>query len=430
VDPSDRESGYESMMRRQWLAGGFASAVVFAAAGGCTSILGNFTLGSGTPSSEGGVDAGVDGAGGQDVASPQPDALPPPSDGPSEAVAVDSPPCGPGDIMCAGMCVATASDMHNCGRCAHDCLGGQCSAGVCSPQTIISAPGAADLALDATHLFWISPTGAAMGVFQVNLTGGNVTPLSTTSAYGAHIVVHGTSVYWSWANPGNGAVQLFSATVGVANAQTALSSAGAYGSANGMIYNTVTNTVWIGVNAGTASGYGVLNCPLTSGACTVVTSFGSGRVSWNLVTDGNNAYFGDQMGGVIEQAALQTGDIFELVSAEATPDVFAMTVLSNALLYWGDDGSMTIRRMTPGGSNPTTVANTAHPVDGLVADGVNAYWTDSASGTLSYAPIGGAGTTTLYVNQSGASMNPMRMVSDGVSLIWLFNNSIYRVAFP
>jgi hypothetical protein len=91
---------------------------------------------------------------------------------------------------------------------------------------------------------------------------------------------------------------------------------------------------------------------------------------------------------------------------------------------------MTIRRMTPGGSNPSTVVNTAHPVAGLVADGVNAYWTDSTSGTISYAPIGGVGTTTLYVNLNGSSMNPMRMVSDGVSLIWLYNNSIYRVALP
>jgi hypothetical protein len=50
-------------------------------------------------------------------------------------------------------------------------------------------------------------------------------------------------------------------------------------------------------------------------------------------------------------------------------------------------------------------------------------------GTISYAPIGGGGVTTVYVTQ-GASSSPMRLVRDTKSLYWIKDSSIWRVALP
>ncbi len=54
------------------------------------------------------------------------------------------------------MCGDTRSDRANCGRCGHDCRGGECTAGACQPVTLATSPSRVGLLIaDGSELYWV-----------------------------------------------------------------------------------------------------------------------------------------------------------------------------------------------------------------------------------------------------------------------------------
>jgi hypothetical protein len=272
-------------------------------------------------------------------------------------------------------------------------------------------------------VFWVSSTGA----YQDNVTGGNVIQLGTSAIGSNSIAVHNAAVYWPVVMPGNGAYSVQQGTVGTATTQTAAgsSSAGGASTVTGILYDAVGNAIFGGYNTG--SGYGLYRCPLTgTPGCASVISFG-GVSAKNIATDGvTYVYMADQS-GVIEQVTLAAPyNASSLFVSQATPTLLRV---DGTHLYWVNSGSKTIWRSTLAGASSGQIASTTDAADGLAADSVYVYWTDSAAGTVNYAPIGGGGPATPYVTQS-ASTTPMLLVRDSKSLYWTNSGSIYRVALP
>lgn len=88
------------------------------------------------------VDASTDG--GETEAS-----SPPPSDG------GDEPGCGNGRILCGTSCVDLATSKEHCGRCDHDCGGGECADSVCQPTMLVEhLPSTAALAVSDEAFFF------------------------------------------------------------------------------------------------------------------------------------------------------------------------------------------------------------------------------------------------------------------------------------
>jgi hypothetical protein len=139
-------------------------------------------------------------------------------------------------------------------------------------------------------------------------------------------------------------------------------------------------------------------------------------------------FLADQNSGVINTIDMVGGNAAPVVPAAAgTPNLLRV---DGTYLFWSYSGTKTIMRADLNGSSNMQIANSgATAADGLAADAVNVYWTNSAAGTVSYAPIGGGGSTTMYVMQS-PSASPMRLVRDTRSLFWINGNSIWRVALP
>jgi hypothetical protein len=55
------------------------------------------------------------------------------------------------------------TDKANCGRCSHDCLGGECKAGVCQPFTIASGLNTPDYPVVVDHIaYWTSNDGSVL----------------------------------------------------------------------------------------------------------------------------------------------------------------------------------------------------------------------------------------------------------------------------
>ncbi|HEY8079991.1 MAG TPA: hypothetical protein VIF62_37930, partial [Labilithrix sp.] len=88
--------------------------------------------------------------------------------------------CTGGLTACGSACVDTQGDGKNCGRCDHDCLGGECKAGLCAPITL--ATGLNDptgIAADAASLY-VTVYGDNAIVQVAKVAGGSNT-LSTST---------------------------------------------------------------------------------------------------------------------------------------------------------------------------------------------------------------------------------------------------------
>ncbi len=123
-----------------------------------------------------------------DLTSPGPDAL----------AEVGSDGQGPADTGGDGAtCVADlTTDKRHCGRCGHDCLGGNCNAGKCEVVALAgSLPSPVSLAIDATHLYLANFRDDS--VVRVPKAGGAVEPLVTAWGSVVGVAVSGTSLFWS-----------------------------------------------------------------------------------------------------------------------------------------------------------------------------------------------------------------------------------------
>lgn len=88
------------------------------------------------------------------------------------------------------------TDKVNCGRCGHDCLGGDCKAGVCQYVALagsLAAPGA--LALDEKYVYFATQGDGR--VMRILKSGGTVDTLVTGWQSMIGVGVSGTTLFWS-----------------------------------------------------------------------------------------------------------------------------------------------------------------------------------------------------------------------------------------
>lgn len=354
--------------------------------------------------------------------------------------------CDGGQQMCGATCVDVSSESTSCGRCGHDCgAGAKCTKGVCQPVIVTTGPNGSgaitalttDQAEDnptgvATQVFW-GITGASAGIYQDSVGGGNLIQLSNPSSLPANfscgsIAVHGSAVYWPIQDPGAGNPKIYKSTAGTATTQVVAGSMSSTASLNALLWDTGGNQL-VGsyVPGSPANSYGVFKCKADGSACTSIVVFG-GAPSLNMATDGADAFVADGTNNKMLIVTLANGSTTtpSLSPLGAAPNL----VRSNGnFLFWSNSGSGTIARADNHANAPMQVASPANAADGLAADSVNVYWTDTATGTVFYAPAGGGGSTTPYV-VLGKSTSPMRLVRDKASLFFVHGSSIYRVALP
>lgn len=109
----------------------------------------------------------------------------------------------------SGHCSAsTNTDPKNCGRCGHDCIGGQCQSGQCQPITLYSANNAncTKIAINSKTVFWIQYYPQPMLIMAVPKAGGIARPvgasLNTNAALS--LAADDQNVYWTEETGGDG----------------------------------------------------------------------------------------------------------------------------------------------------------------------------------------------------------------------------------
>jgi hypothetical protein len=281
----------------------WALAAALGTLGGCTSILGVKDIyldSNAVPSDD--SDTGPDGNDG-DGGNPES------SDGPKGGTPT---------------CTNTMTDSANCGRCGHDCLGGTCTAGKCSPVRLINATGEPfQVALDATYVYW-SDASHGGGVYKVPKTAsapGAPQMIATTSALSYYVAVDSSGAYFSWGTGGTGAVERVKATGGTQEKIVDM-----IDDPRGVTLDA-TNVYWT-TNGTTKAIWKAPKAP-NSTATMIVTE--TDDLEYVLV-DGNTMYWAvDSNGGAVKRCTLPSCTSPVTMATGASPDFLALA--GNSLFF-------------------------------------------------------------------------------------------------
>lgn len=333
----------------------------------CTAILGDFDVGPGGSSDDGGSN---------DVNVNSDDA---PANGDAG--------CPASQTSCGSACVDLKASADNCGKCGKTCFAGTCASSACSTYVVAKQPttgAVAKLATDGTRVFW-ADTGL-LAVLQIPAGGGAPITLASNSAAGGTI---GTELALA-----NGVVAFnydINAAVGIAKVDEADS----------------------GV-AMAPAGQAVDALSLSkSGAHVFYINHGGTMASLDdyILADGGS---GTGAGGGQFLRALASDDtylFFDLTGADIFP--------ANAGLYMYKIGDA----LTAG--NPEQFTSPAEVASSVAVDGTWAYWTESIDGGPAYVV-----QRTLEATPNVAFQTPIDFIAapafatDGVNLYYWNGTSV------
>jgi hypothetical protein len=348
--------------------------------------------------------------------------------------------CPTGSAMCGSTCIPVTADSANCGRCAHECgTGAKCAASICQPMFVSGNQDGGGAVIDALTTDQTDDNAAAVavhvvysqaGIFQDNAAGANRLELSTGSITSKSIVVHGSTVYWlAPTNPGGANQTIYQSTIGTAAAQTVAGTMQA-GSLGAIVYDATDSLIVGSYKTGSGTEFGAFKCAGGGAACASEVSF-TGTLGKNVATDGASLFYADSDNDEMEVSALAGGSStgYPLAGSAGPTLVRVYGTGASGHLFWSNAGTPTLWRSSLSVSAAKQIASPATAADAIAVDALNIYWTESATGTISYAPSSGSGSTTTYVTM-GASADPMLMVADKQFLYFTWSTGVYRVALP
>lgn len=98
---------------------------------------------------------------------------------------------------------------------------------------------------------------------------------------------------------------------------------------------------------------------------------------WHMAADASGVYYVDYENGALEFYSASEPDSGMTVYLGPMPDSMTTLVLDDTYIYWGDSNTNHIYRLPKKGGSPTSIANTATGLTGLVDWYGALYWLDS-----------------------------------------------------
>jgi hypothetical protein len=402
------------MRARTWVLAG-----VVAGAPACTTVFGDVVfVGSGGGTSTGGSSTG--GMDGGTTTGTTGDS------GVCDAGACDA---DAGMMACGCSCVDVQTDQHNCGRCQHDCLAGQCMNGVCQAWTVVAnTTVGTGLDSDGKYVVW---DDNSLGVHVIKADGtGGITTFTQTESAGSGVSLKGGTVAFA-----NG-TSIFTAPEGQATAAAhAMPSTG--GSVKVIALDAAGTS---GYFFYTGSPWGLENCSLPtagSGSCTTFDGFlagGPGAVPSSLHVNTSYAFW---LWSCVGCTSLGRYSFANASGTQLARPAGALALDANNV-YWVEGTGASSSAVyslpqsfsTSPSPTPQTVATIPALIGSLATDGTHLYMgTGAVAGTpgLYYAPIGpvdgGAPILMFASASSGSSQEETRVVATGGAIFWADANS-------
>ncbi len=340
----------------------------------------------------------------------------------TDGAAMDAPADGTqcsGGIYCSGACTAWFSDPHNCGSCAHDCLGAACSAGSCVGIPIVTQYASnRPIALDLDRVYFTAQNnlGSGTGVASVLKVGGSVTLLATGDVADG-IAVDDTFVYYAEHLAG----QIRRVPKDGSAAPTTLAS----GATNSVLGIGIDATY---VYYSDAQANAIYRVAKAGGAVQALTT-NAGR-AMDLVVDASGVYFFDTQPGTVagelRRVALDgAGGVFTLASS------FAATQLAQGAtdVVYISGYEMGRVPKAGGGSHPYTEFS---PLQGraVAAFGDTAFYAYTGSGNpagIGSVNLSASGSSTIAYT-SWTEWPTQLAVNDATWIYFVTNGKIERVA--
>jgi hypothetical protein len=310
----------------------------------------------------------------------------------------------------------------NCGRCGHSCLGGTCSAGVCQPFVLVTAPAPdllgrpLDVVVDDKRVYVAQYLDDVVASYDKN--DGGLSVLYTSMAGGPEALTKDdASIYYSETNGVTNLQNIYSCHLG-----------GCAGNPPALVQAALCVSLVI---RGSTLFYdehdlgNVNTVDVNDAAVTPLLQPDSGLTPRVLAVDGQYVYFTDDTNGSVRRV-LVTGGTPEIVATSGP--AYGLAISDAGIFYGVNDptaGSSAIYRV----DNAATVDGAAPPqfaaADGpysIALDDTNVYWVNAGNdmqptGTVMMCPIAGcpaSGPITL----AGGQFYPERITVDDVAVYW------------
>ena len=319
-----------------------------------------------------------------------------------------STPTGTGGDGGGSSCVDVQSDPKNCGVCGHDCLGGQCLAGVCQPVQLaggLSTSAAVDhrpFSLGPSDVVWKQDPNK---ILQVSKAGGPVSTLfeeqyivlprptaDATHAYSGYLKGGGI-----WKIPLGGGEPVLVVAPPWNAIDIVLDGSTLFFNDNDVIYKVA----------------------IAGGAPSKVTDANT----WTLtnpqfLVDATSVFWVNDYGGNSASFATapKAGGSSSLVG-NTIGDVASFT-MDDAFIYWTEwspSGTGDVFRMPKAGGVVTTIAAAQPDPVGIAVDATYVYWASRSGGAVLKAPKGGGAPLTVASGQS----RPSYVAVDEVAVYWM-----------
>jgi hypothetical protein len=314
---------------------------------------------------------------------------------------------------CSNTCTDTTSDIHNCGRCGRDCMGGGCSQSACGIVTLAPADVGNDLALEtsAQSVFlskfpYRADQITALPKNGLDLGDGGILPefQSAFQMVITSIAVDASNVYWvfnrtqimkipyqdgsPYAMPSGSASMLFDASTMNApdgGGPLEIDARPTDPFTDGSDLRLAGTRLCAITSAGDGSDASLISMDLDG---TNVKTLQAGTVMGAFTTNGNNAFYAST-GTVIPEIdqidARGSSNKIVLMTNYGTPNAMA----SNGELLWFAYAT-TINRVRVGvsmqGNDTFYNAPTGNYIIAVLADADYAYWIENVSAITSYPP--------------------------------------------
>ncbi len=334
-----------------------------------------------------------------------------------------------GDVA-VGPCGDTSSDPHNCGRCGHDCLGGECSAGMCEPFALVPPDAGSrpfHIVLQGQYVYWTD--------FLANtLNRTDTQSLQSTVLYYGGFGVDGLAaddagIYFADIS------NIYRCSLGgCPTAQTLVSGDG--GSTPYFVTVDENGVYWDDQDT-----MDVHAVPKSGGTPrTIYTGPGDAGLD-GLRADGRYVYVAGADGTIV-RIPEDGGASLPMNPGLQLPNAWELT-LDSQNLYWSQDdpnnGPGSINVIGLGTQSPRPFITNQPQPGGIAVDSQNLYWTNIGtnlnfmSGSVAMCPLASCNSPLTIAS---AQHLPRDMATDGVAVYWAnygngdFDGSLMRVAKP
>jgi hypothetical protein len=297
------------------------------------------------------------------------------------------------------------------------------------------------IASDGTNLLWID--SGKSGVYQIPIAGGAVTTLATGLSFSTPAtgiaVANGKYAFVQAVSVSGPNFHIWTGTEGVANGAVQGTTAWNTGWPYGLAMTPDAQNVGLVEVLGSSNAADVYFVPAVNGNGAPIDSpmcSGTGcPLKAGQQVAANSTYFAWTMNVLTGINAGEVGLYNYVTKTKTYPTTSVLypdfPLLDASFLYWVDNASLQIWRMTlPTGTPQLVMDNGSQTFTGLAEDGTYAYFTinGTSPGTVYYVSV--SGTQPPVLLYTGGS--PQQIIAAGGAIFWIDSSSwkIYGLRFP